>query len=386
MFMEMTVPGKVTFGQGALQQTARIVRTLGVERTVLVTNSSMEELGTADQLVGIVEETGADCCVYSGVKAAPTTESTDAVAELARENDCRLVLGLGGGSCLDVAKVVSVLLTNEGSASAYYGRNLLPNPGVPTVMIPTTAGSGAEASPTARLVRQSDGKKKSITDSSLLPAYTLLDPDLLVSLSPELTASTGMSALANAIEAYGSKYATVFSDVFAEEALGRFARNLRASYCSPDDMEARTEMLLAAYYAGLAAANSSPGLASALAQALETRYQLRHGIALAVMLPIVTEFNTHAAPEQYALTADMLESGIDEGPLRDQALACSEALEELVMDLDLPAGLEELDIEPDDEALQEVARMAMENEEAISGNPREVSLEACMAILRESLL
>jgi alcohol dehydrogenase len=170
--------GSVTFGPGCSARVGQKVKELGLERAVVVTDENMEKLGAADRIADLMQEAGVETCVFAGVEPEPSVETTDAVAELAREHDCQAVVALGGGSCMDVGKAVSVLLTNEGSAAKYQGLGLVKNPGVPKIMIPTTAGTGSEVTFTAVLIRKSDGFKGGINDEKLYPDYSFLDPEL----------------------------------------------------------------------------------------------------------------------------------------------------------------------------------------------------------------
>jgi len=156
---DLFVAGRISFGPGVSCKVGELAKKLGAKRAVLVTDESMEKLGISDRIAGIMEKEGIETCIFAGVEPEPSVETTDAVAMLARENDCQLVVGLGGGSCMDVAKAVSVLITNEGSASLYQGLGLVKNPGVPKIMIPTTSGTGSEVTFTAVLIRKSDGFK-----------------------------------------------------------------------------------------------------------------------------------------------------------------------------------------------------------------------------------
>ena len=149
-------PGSV---QEWFLRSVKLAASLSVKRGVLVTDASMEEHGYAERVEKYLHQAGIECCVFAGVEPEPSVETTDAVAELAREHECQLVVGLGGGSCLDVAKAVSVLITNEGSAAAYQGLGLVKKPGVPKILVPTTAGTGSEVTFTSVLIRKSDGVK-----------------------------------------------------------------------------------------------------------------------------------------------------------------------------------------------------------------------------------
>jgi len=175
---QMHMAGRVFFGQGASAKVKDLADSLGAKRVVVVTDKTMQELGVAEKIASFVRGTGREVFIFDEVEPEPSVETTDKAAELAREKSCDLVVGLGGGSSMDVAKAVSILVTNEGSAAKYQGLGLVKKPGVPKVMIPTTAGTGSEVTFTAVLIRRSDGVKGGINDDKLYPDYSLLDPEL----------------------------------------------------------------------------------------------------------------------------------------------------------------------------------------------------------------
>ena len=391
MNAQMFLAGRTQFGPGVVSKVGELAKSLRAERAVLVTDGSMERLGVADRVEKLIHEAGVECCVFSGVEAEPSVETTDAVAELAREHDCQLVVGLGGGSCLDVAKAVSVLITNMGSAAQYQGMNLVKERGVPKILIPTTAGTGSEVTFTAVLIRKSDGFKGGINDEKLFSDYNLLDPELTLSMPPEVTAATGMDALTHALEAYTGRAASVFSDIFAEEALRRIGRYLRVATWNGKDLHARSEMLLASYFGGVALANAGVGACHSLAYPLGSVFGVGHGMANALLVPYVTAHNALAAPEKYAQAAALMGFGGDGLSLRDQAFICADGLEELVEDLGLPRTFKDLkrrkiikeEISVD--LLPELATKAMAVARPMENNPRFMTEESCRNLYREAM-
>jgi len=379
------VAGRVSFGPGVSGKVGELAKSLGADRAVLVTDESMERLGISDRIAGIMEKEGIETCIFAGVEPEPSVETTDAVAMLAREHDCQLVVGLGGGSCMDVAKAVSVLITNEGSASLYQGLGLVKNPGVPKIMIPTTSGTGSEVTFTAVLIRKSDGFKGGINDEKLYPDYSLLDPELALTMPPKVTASTGMDALTHAIEAFTSKAASPMSDLFAREAIEKIGRWLRVATWNGSNIEARSEMMLASLYGGIALANAGVGACHSLAYPLGSLFGVGHGVANALLVPYVCRYNALAAPERYYEVASLLDYSPDGLPLREGALDCAEALHELVEDLGLPSKLKALKAGIKPEHFEDMAERALAVARPMANNPRPMDKEACVAIYREAM-
>jgi alcohol dehydrogenase len=383
MNFNMFMAGKVSFGAGVVAQVGPLARSLGSSRAVLVTDKTMEDLGLADRISGYLHESGVETCIFAGVEPEPSVETTDAVAELAREHDCQLVVGMGGGSCMDVAKAVSVLITNEGSAARYQGLGLVEKPGVPKIMIPTTAGTGSEVTFTAVLIRRSDGVKGGINDDKLFPDYSLLDPELTVSMPPCVTATTGMDALCHALEAYTSRQASPFSDMFAEEAISRIGQWIRVATWNGKDIEARSEMMLAAFYGGIALANAGVTACHSLAYPLGGMFGVGHGQANALLIPSVARYNALARPDKFANATSFLGYSEEDLSERDAALLCSEALVEMVSDLEIPSTLKELKVGITPKHFEEMAEKAMTVARPMENNPRPMTKEACIEIYRE---
>jgi alcohol dehydrogenase len=379
------VAGRISFGPGVSGRIGELARSLGAKRAVLVTDESMERLGISDRISGIMEKEGVETCIFAGVEPEPSVETTDAVAMLAREHDCQLVVGLGGGSCMDVAKAVSVLITNEGSASLYQGLGLVKQPGVPKIMIPTTSGTGSEVTFTSVLIRKSDGFKGGINDDKLYPDYSLLDPELALTMPPKVTASTGMDALTHAIEAFTSKAASPMSDLFAREAIEKIGSALRVATWNGSNLEARSEMMLASLYGGIALANAGVGACHSLAYPLGSMFGVGHGVANALLVPYVCRYNALAAPERYYEVSCLLDYSPEGLPLREGALDCAEALHELVEDLALPSKLKALKVGIKPEHFDEMAIKALAVARPMANNPRPMDKEACVAIYREAM-
>ena len=386
MAFDMFVAGRIRFGCGAVSEVGEVAKKTGGKRALLVTDPVLAEMKTAERIEKLLKNAGIQTWVFSEVEPEPSVETTDAAAELAREKGCDLVVGLGGGSSMDVAKAVGVLVTNEGSAARYQGLGLVEKAGVPKIMIPTTAGTGSEVTFTSVLIRKSDGFKGGINDEKLFPDYSILDPELTVTMPPGVTAATGMDALIHALEAYVGRQASPFSDMFAEEALVRIGRWIRVAVKNGRDIEARSEMMLAALYGGIALANAGVGACHALSYPLGAVYGVGHGVGNALLIPYVARYNCQAAPERYAAAAELLGYAQDESdPLFERAELCADVLEELVFDLELPATLEDLDVGITPESLEGLAEKAMAVSRPMENNPREMTTEDCVNIYKEAM-
>ena len=379
----MTMAGRVSYGVGVSAQVGERVRALGAERVVVVTDENMERLGTADRICAHLEAAGVDSCVFAGVEPEPSVETTDAVAELAREHDCQAVIGLGGGSCMDVAKAVSVLITNEGSAGAYQGLGLVKVPGVPKIMIPTTAGTGSEVTCTAVLIRKADGFKGSINDDKLYPDTSFLDPELTLSMPPSVTASTGMDALVHAMEAYTSVNATSLSDMYAEQAMKLLFPNIRTAYADGRNLAARSAMMEGSMLAGKAFAIAGTTATHAFAYPIGAEFPIPHGMANALMVVEVFQFNLVGNLLKFARIADLAGEAVDGLPLREAAQTLVASLRELVADLALPTHLRDFGVKKSD--LPRLAAGVLKVTRLLGNNPRRLGLEDAEAIYHRVL-
>ncbi len=383
----MYIPGKAVFGPGSINLLPSTLKSLGVERPFIITDKNIQTIGHINKIKEILTKEDITVCgIFDGVEPEPSVETTDKATEIAKKTECDSIIGVGGGSCLDVAKAVSVLITNPGSAADYQGLGLVKNKGLPKIMIPTTAGTGSEVTFTAVLIRRKDGVKGGINDPKLFPEACILDPLLTVSMPPNITAATGMDALTHALEAFVSKQASPFSDMFAVKALNMISRWLRVATYNPNNIEARGNMLLASYYGGIALANAGVGLCHSLAYPLGSMFNVPHGVANALLIPYVVKFNAFASPQKYSLVAKILDSSISNSlSLWDKAQACSILLQELIEDLSLPVKLKDLNIPIKKEDIPKMAEKAMNVKRPIENNPRPVSKEDCIKIYIEAL-
>jgi alcohol dehydrogenase len=380
----MRLSGRVLFGPGTVARLGDIARTFSAEKALVVSDPNVERLGHVNRVCELLQKAGIEVRAFAEVEPDPSVETADKAADVAKDFGAGLVVGIGGGSSLDIAKAASVLVTNPGGAASYQGLGLVKNAGLPKVLIPTTAGTGSEVTFTAVLIRKKEGIKAGINDEKLYADYAILDPELTLSLPPRATASTGMDAFIHAFEAYVGKSATPFSDIFAESAIKRVGRWLRVATWDGRNLEARCEMMLASYYGGAALANAGVGACHALSYPLGGLFGVPHGLANALLIPYVTHHSVMANPERYAEAAVLL--GKERGAsLRDAALACVEALEELVSDLSLPRTLKDLGIKIEEGRLQEMVRGAMAVDRPMANNPRPFDEELCAKVYKEAI-
>lgn len=328
---------RLVFGNGAFERLGALARGLGFRRTLLVADPGLERAGYAARASSLLREADVAVVAFHDFGSDPTTEMVERGADVARREVIDSLVGLGGGSSMDTAKAVNLLLTNGGRLVDYWGFGKAEKPLLPMIGVPTTSGTGSEAQCYALISDAHSHVKMAIGDPKAFFKVALLDPELTLSQPRGVTATAGIDALSHAVESYVTTKRTPLSDLFAREAFrlldGAFERVLLA----PHDLEARAAMQLGAYYAGAAIEASMLGATHACANPLTTRYATAHGIAIALMLPHVVRFNAPAAGDRYA----ELLRGAGHATNGDAAQALASRLEALARTGGLPARLRE---------------------------------------------
>jgi alcohol dehydrogenase len=364
---------KIVFGNGSFDELGEYIKELGGDKPLIVLDKNLSEAGFREKVSNLLDRGGIKYAIFDRVEAEPALELADQGAKIALKEKCDSVVGIGGGSAMDVAKAVAVLAANKGKAVNYLGLNKVPGQGLPKIMVPTTAGTGSEVTFTAVFSRKDLKKKEGINSPYLYPELALLDPQLTLSFPPGPTAATGIDALCHAIESYTSLNSSPMSELVSLEAIDLISSNLRACVHDGSNLEAREQMLLGSLYAGLGLANAGVGAAHSLSYPLGGKYGISHGLANTIMLPPVMEFNLPAALEKFAVIASVMGEQTDDLPLRDAAYLAVEAVEALIEDCGIYTGLKELGI-PEEE-FPELAKVAMTVARPLENNPRKMTLE-----------
>ncbi|MDG7011167.1 MAG: iron-containing alcohol dehydrogenase [Nitrososphaerota archaeon] len=305
------LPTKLSFGFGALDGVGSEVKALGGTDALVVTDGVMVKTGIARR---VTERLGIGCDVFDEVEAEPRIEVAQAVADRVRSGSYDLVVGVGGGSSMDMAKAAAGFATNQGPARAYVGNNLFAKKPLPSIMVPTTAGTGAELTVTSMVTV--DGHKQWINSPLLLPSVAVVDPDLTMSMPPGVTAATGMDALCHNVEAYLSGLANPITDSAALEGVGLIARNLERAYDSGGDRMAREGMSLGALMGGIAL-QAKMVYGHSIGYTIATRFKLPHGVSCGLPLPyVVSNYAVACAPKMKKLAeAFGVEGGDDPSEL-----------------------------------------------------------------------
>ncbi len=336
-------PGRLIIGPGAVSRFAEVLDP--GETYLIVTDPGLSRAGMARKTADILKEAGIKAKIFDRVQADPPFEIVEEAAAIFREWSCTALIGLGGGSSLDAAKAVAVRVSKDRDIREYTKGEWVKGPLAPLYAIPTTAGTGSEATRVAVITDTEANVKTAIRGEELLPRAAVLDPLLLSGLPPKIAAETGADALAHAVESYVSLNANPYTDALAIQAIGMIGRFLRRMTANPADTEAAEGMLVASCLAGQAFTNAGLGLVHSLGEPLGAYSHLGHGLTCAVYLPVVMEFNLPAAEEKFAEIAMTLGEDTEGLPLNRAAKLAPAAVRELLTDIGIPLTYEKMGID-----------------------------------------
>jgi len=339
-------PTKIKFGVNATQNLSELLSPLQAHKLFLVTDKVIEKTPSFQAMLDKLMQDGYKCVVYSDIIVDPPIEVIDTAAGVLKKSESDLVLAVGGGSTIDTAKAISMLVTNEGSVKDYLfgGTKVVVNHPLPLIAIPTTAGSGSEVTASSVITDQQNGIKLSVTHEYLMPLFAVVDPVMQKGMPPIITASTGMDALTHAIEAYVSLNANLMSDSYAEKAIRLIGENIRTATHNPENLDARGNMAIASVLAAVAFVNGGLGAVHGIAQSMGGVAHTPHGIANSLLLPHVMKVNLIGNIEKFAQIAKMLGCQTEGRSVREQAELSIEAVQMLVHDLRIPSRLVEVKV------------------------------------------
>ena len=369
-------------GAGLLDELGSIANALCGNRVLLVTDPGMLATGIVERALTTLAAADVSVTVFSDVQADPP-ESVILAATKAAEG-MNGVIGIGGGSSIDVAKLAALLATGTQTLKDVYGVGMATGPRLPLIGVPTTAGTGSEVTPIS-IVTTGASEKMGVVSPLIIPDLALLDPELTRDLPAHVTAATGVDAMVHAIEAYASASANnnPVSRTLACEALRLMGAALEQAVMTPHDMGARADMLLGSLLAGQAFANSPVAAVHALAYPVGAHFKVPHGLSNALVLPHVLRFNAVTAPEPYAELAPIAFPELAGLGVQEAAAGFADALEALSVRCGLPAGLRAVGITQEDLPL--LARDAMNQTRLLVNNPRTVSETDALAIYQAAL-
>lgn len=333
---EFNAPEAVIVGGAASSQLVRQVLRLGGRKVMFVTDPYFVTTGLIEKLSGQLRAEKIETVVFSGVQPDPTVNNVEAGLELLRSSNAHIIIGIGGGSPIDAAKAIAIMATNDPPLSKYMGYNKVPRAGLPLIAIPTTAGTGSEATKVAVITDTENNVKMMILDKCLMPTVALVDYRLTLSMSRPLTAHVGVDTLTHGIEAYVSQKANLMADPLALSCIGLVSRNLITAWNDLGNEAAREAMAMAACQGGMAFTNSSVCLVHGMSRPLGALFHLAHGLSNAVLLPFITRFSVKGDLQRYATIARTMDFAKATESDEAAAMGLVSGLEELNQKLEIP--------------------------------------------------
>jgi alcohol dehydrogenase class IV len=376
------IPTAIEFGAGLIANLADYVKALSGTKVLIVADPGVVQAGVVERLQHPLHAAGIPYALFSDIEADPDIESVERGTALAKSEGCDIVVGVGGGSSLDIAKAVGLMLTNPGHIRDYVGINRVPQRGAPVIAVPTTAGTGSEVTIWSVMTDKKQKLKLSVGSPFNCPTLALCDPELTLSLPPHITAATGMDALTHALESYVNKATHPISEGLSVQAMKMIAKSLRLAVVQGENVQARYEMLLASLIAAMAFNSTRLGLAHALALPLGAHFKIPHGTVNAILLPEVMQFNLIGNTGKFAEIASIFGERTEHLSTREAAERSVAAIRQLKSDVGITQTLSDYGVEEKD--------LGMIVEEALTSgnvpvNPRKPTPEDLKNICRSAM-
>ncbi len=376
------VSPEIIFGRGAMSQVGESALRVGANKVFVVSDEGVTNAGWVERAVAYLNAVGLQYEIFYQLTSNPKDYEVTRGLQKYLDSGCDVLLAVGGGSPIDVAKSIAILATNGGRVQDYEGINKISKPLPPMLVVASTAGSGSEVTQFAIVVDSLRKLKMAIISKSLVPDIAIIDPEILQTKSAKLTAATGIDALCHAIEAFVSLAATPLTDVHALNAIRLISGNLRESVACRTNLEAKTNMAMASLNAALAFSNAILGATHAMAHQVDGLLDQHHGESNASLLPHVMEFNLIACPEKFKLIASAMGEEVTGLSTRAAAEKAVEAVRRLIADVGLNKGLGELGLK--EEFIPRLSKNAL-NDACLITNPRDADENDLEAIFKRAM-
>ena len=375
--LKIFFPGKLVFGNGTLAQLADDIVELRPTKVFICTIAPL--LNSIAEFTGALRQNNIEILTDISIIQEPTFSDFEKLMQKVTPFNPDVVIGIGGGSVLDIAKLVAAQLENEQQLQDYVGIGLLKGRKKKLICVPATSGTGSEVSPNAILMDDADNQKKGIISPFLVPDIVYVDPLLTISVPPAITAATGLDALTHCLEAYTNKFAQPFIDVYAYEGMRLIASNIVTAVKDGNNKEAREKVAMGSLLGGFCLGPVNTAGVHALSYPLGTMFHLAHGLSNAILLPFVMEYNIHAGAKKYADVAIALGC---ERQADDKATACDgvRKVKELIKACGIPATLKEANVP--ESAIPQMAADAMKIQRLLKNNPREITEQDAISIYK----
>ncbi|MFP7493459.1 iron-containing alcohol dehydrogenase [Terribacillus saccharophilus] len=369
-------------GSGSIATIGEQARKFDAKHVVIVTDSIIKQTGLLDNIITPLSNENISYSVIDKVIPEPPFENLEEMnSELGSDNP-DLLIGVGGGSALDITKLLSVMLTNKEDVRNFIGTDMIKNRGIPFILVPTTAGTGSEVTANAIFTDIRDNVKKGIVSPYLLPNAAIIDATLTLSVPAKVTAATGMDALVHAVESYTAIKAGELTDGIALQAIKLISRSLRTAVYDGNNLRAREDMAMGSLLAGISLGNAGVGAVHALAYPLGGKFKVPHGVANSLLLPYVMKYNVISNLTKFKEVALAMGENVEHLSLRDAAEQAVHALAKLSEDVGIPASLKEVGVKETD--LSNLAEEASKIDRLLSNNPRKLTKTDIENIYRDA--
>lgn len=371
------------YGAGSRSVVADEIKKRGFKKVFIVTDKDLLKFGVVEKVTSVLDSAKIEYTIFSNVKQNPTVAQVKEGVVAFSISGADAIVAIGGGSPIDTAKGIGIISNNPEFADvvSLEGVANTKNKSVPIIALPTTAGTAAEVTINYVITDEENVKKMVCVDPNVIPVLSIVDAELMLSLPPSLTAATGMDALTHAIEGYITKGAWEMSDMFELKAIEMIAKHLPVVVKNPSDVVARDGMAVAQYIAGMGFSNVGLGLVHGMAHPLGAYYDIPHGVANALLLPIVMEYNTESSIAKYVDIARAMGIKVDHLSLADAAQAAVDAVKNLAIEVGIPEKLQLLNVKEED--LERLSQSAFEDV-CTPGNPREVQLSDILELYKKA--
>ena len=381
MANRINLNGTSYHGAGAIAEIANEAKAHAFKKAFVCSDPDLIKFNVTSKVTDVLEKEGLEYEIYSDIKANPTIQNVQHGVEAFKKSGADYIIAIGGGSSMDVAKATGVLATYGGEINDYEGLYKVPGPIVPMIAIPTTAGTGSEVTASAVITDEAKNFKMSVISYEILPKYAVLDPELIMTAPASIAASCGVDALIHAMEAYVSNFASPFSDAMAEKAMELIGGNLRRFVANRKDEEAACAMMVGSTFAGMAFAWAKLGNVHAMSHPVSAYFHVPHGVANAVILPTVVEYNALADNGRYEKIYNYISE--DKEPVIDFTPdMLVDEVKKLNKDLGIPSSLSEVGVTED--KIEAMAKDAVAHPNVLA-NPRQTNLKEMIALYKKAL-
>lgn len=368
---QLTIPSNIYAGKSSIDNLVNIITKENVKSILVFTDKGVRAVGLCDKVEEICKTV--QYRIIDDLTAEPAVADVERVINEVGNTKYDLIIGVGGGSVMDASKLASIILGADYSLRDLLKDSSIAKKQIKTVMIPTTCGTGSEATCNAIVAIPEQESKQGIVNNCMIPDYVILDVNMIAKLPPKIIAATGVDALAHVVECFTSKKATILSDTYAKEGACKIFHNIRKAYNNADDLEAKAEMMLGAFYGGVAITGSGTTAVHALSYPLGGKYHIAHGVSNAILFAHVMEFNKDGCKDRLAMLCDTVYPELAVKSIDEKADYIIKEIADIVKDTNIPTSLEEFGVKPDD--LDFLVQAGSQQTRLLVNNCKELSLD-----------